>query len=144
MPGDPNAQVSENTRSVARADGNPVLASAGSHKAAKAGQSVFVAPLTPGNVVLPRDAAGDQIEGGGGAAAYALPPLNDPATGRVVFTIHGDEIKVTGTLSHISNVSAVTVHDLNYPAVFPLRASTASPATQPPALQPDTPTIPAV
>jgi hypothetical protein len=106
-------------------------------------QNVFVATLTPGNVVLPLDFDKTQIEAGGGGALFPTPPADDPARGKIVFTVTGNEIKVSGSLSHISNVTAITIHDLNYPAAFPLRGTTTSPATQPPALPPGTPAIPA-
>jgi hypothetical protein len=125
------------------------------HVSSQSKADVFVAKLTPQQVVLPQDLGnptqegtlGDpaQIQGGGGVALFPTPIPGDPAKGEVTFTITdaGKEIKVTGSLSHISNVSAVTLHDMNYPAAFPLRGTTYSPMTQPPALQPDTPMIPA-
>ena len=49
----------------------------------------------------------------------ALPPPNppDPAHGKISFRVSrgGGEIDVVGKLSQISNVSAVTLHDLKYP-----------------------------
>jgi len=125
------------------------LPSVGVHHTAPP-KRVFVATLTPAAVVLPLDNGGSsangaaaQIQGGGGAAPFALPPLDDPARGKIVFTLDGNQIKVTGYLAHISNVSAITVHYTSDPAVFPLRGSTTSPATQPPALAADTPVLPA-
>ncbi len=123
------------------------------HAALEPRPHFFVANLSPGQVVFPTDEGNpaeslgltgpSQIQGGGGAAPFATPPANDPARGRIAFTIAngGKEIKVVGSFSHISNISAVTLHDLNYPAVYPLRGSTTSPATQPPALQPDAPAL---
>jgi hypothetical protein len=114
---------------------------------------VFTAILSPQNIVLPEDegnlagtgasANDSQIQAGGGASLYPTPIPGDPAKGKVVFTITdgGREIKVTGVLSHISNVTAVTLHDTNSPAAFTLRGSTTSVATQPPALQPNTPAL---
>ncbi len=112
---------------------------------------VFTAILSPQNVVLPEDEGNppgtgtnvSQIQGGGGASLYPTPIPGDPAKGKIVFTITdgGREIKVTGVLSHISNVTAVTLHDTNNPAAFTLRGSTTSPATQPPALQPNVPAL---
>jgi hypothetical protein len=114
---------------------------------------VFTAILSPKNVALPYDqgnpagtgaSAGEsQIQGGGGASLYPTPIPGDPAKGKVVFTIAdgGSEIKVTGTLVHISNVTAVTVHDTNNSAAFALRGTTTSPATEPPALQPNSPAL---
>ncbi len=114
---------------------------------------VFSAVLLPGNVVLPFDegnpagtgasTAESQIQGGGGGSFFPTPIPGDPAKGKIVFAIAdgGTEIKVTGRLSHISNVVAVTLHDTNDPAAFALRGSTTSPATQPPALQPNVPAL---
>ena len=115
--------------------------------------NVFTAILSPENVVLPEDlgnptgtgasANDSQIQGGGGASLFPTPIAGDPAKGRIVFTIAdaGSEIKVTGSLFHISNVIAVTLHDTLNPAAFALRGSTISPATQPPALQPNEPAL---
>jgi hypothetical protein len=115
--------------------------------------NVFTAILSAGNVVLPYDSGNpaetgastdpSQIQGGGGAALYPTPIQGDPARGKVIFTIAdgGSEIRVTGALSHISNVTAVTVHDTNSSAAFALRGSTTSPATQSPALQPNEPAL---
>jgi len=112
-------------------------------------QNVFVAYLRPDQVVLPQDQGNpaespslsgpSQIQGGGGAALFPTPLPDDPARGTIKFTITngGKEITVTGSLSHISNVSAVTLHDTNFSSAFALRGSTTSPATQPPALQPN-------
>jgi hypothetical protein len=114
---------------------------------------VYTAILSPENIVLPEDQGNptgtgtsanvSQIQGGGGASLYPTPIPGDPAKGKIVFTIAGGgkEIKVTGVLSHISNVTAVTVHDTNSPAAFALRGSTTSPATQPPALQANEPAL---
>jgi hypothetical protein len=112
---------------------------------------VFRAILSPQNVVLPEDEGNppgtdsnvSQIQGGGGASLYPTPIPGDPAKGKIVFTIAegGREIDVSGVLSHISNVTAVTLHDTNFAAAFTLRGSTTSPATQPPALQPNTPAL---
>ncbi len=112
---------------------------------------VFRAILSPQNVVLPEDEGNpsgsgtnvSQIQGGGGASLYPTPIPGDPAKGKIVFTITdgGQEIKVTGVLSHISNVTAVTLHDTSDPAAFTLRGSTASPATQPPAVQANVPAL---
>jgi hypothetical protein len=100
---------------------------------------LFSATLSSQNVVLPLDEEDNQIQGGGGAALYPLPPSTDPAKGTVKFYITdgGKEIDVSITLSKISNISAITLNDLLDPAVFALRGTTTSPATQPPALQPN-------
>ena len=100
--------------------------------------------LTPTKILLPFDSGGvdasgnrlppAQVEGGGGAALFPTPATNsDPASGKIKFTIthHGSEIEIVGTLSDISNVSAVTVHDLKYPATLALRGSTTPTAGQP-------------
>jgi hypothetical protein len=108
------------------------------------GDTTFVAWLTPGGVQLPFDLNGDQIQGGGGATLYPLPvtpPPTDPAKGLVSLTITdgGKEINVFGSLSRISNVTAVTLHDLQYHAVFTLRGSPSSQTGQtPPVTYPST------
>jgi len=111
--------------------------------------NVFVAYLSPDQVVLPQDQGNpaespslsgpSQIQGGGGAALFPTPLPGDPARGTIKFTITdgGKEIAVTGSLARISNISAVTLHDTNFSSAFALRGSTTSPATQPPALQPN-------
>ncbi len=101
---------------------------------------LYVAHLSPTNVVLPLDQNGDQIQGGGGAAMYPLPPWTDPAKGTVTFylTDKGKAIDVSITLTDVSNLASITINDLADPAVFALRGATTSPATQPPALQPNT------
>ncbi len=113
-------------------------------------QILFVAKLSPSNVVLPLDAQGYQIQGSDGGAMYPLPSPGpsspgqvnpaDPARGTVKFYITGggQQIDVSITLSRISNVSSIALNDLDYPAVFPLRGATTSPLTQPPALAPNT------
>jgi hypothetical protein len=101
---------------------------------------LYVAHLSPANVVLPVDVDGNQIQGGGGAAMYPLPPSNDPAHGTVTFYLTGEgkEIDVSISLTDVSNLASITINDLVDKAVFPLRGTTTSPATQPPALQPNT------
>jgi len=123
-------------RLVPSASGGHVVAASRMHVPHISEPSVFVAKLSPLNVVLPLDAKGDQIQGGGGAAMYPLPGPNDPATGTVKFAVadEGKAINVSITLSHISNVSAITIHDLNDPAVYALRGSTAVQGGQAPAI----------
>jgi hypothetical protein len=86
---------------------------------------LYVAHLSPANEVLPVDDQGFQIQGGGGAAMYPLPPANDPARGTVTFYLTGEgkEIDVSITLSAVSNASAITINDLADPAAFALRGS---------------------
>lgn len=69
-------------------------------------QTIFVAILSPKNVVDP-DVSNPP----------KLPPANDPASGRMTFTLTqgGQTIDVSGRFSNISNVSAVTLNDLKYP-----------------------------
>jgi hypothetical protein len=69
-------------------------------------QSIFVAILSPKNIVAPAIANPPKV-----------PPANDPASGRMTFTLmaHGQTIDVSGRLSNISNVSAATLNDLKYP-----------------------------
>jgi hypothetical protein len=69
-------------------------------------QTFFVAILSPKNVVAPK------IPG-----APKVPPPNDPASGRLTFTLKSNDqrIDVSGRLSNISNVSAVTLNDTKYP-----------------------------
>jgi hypothetical protein len=73
-------------------------------------QTIFVAILSPKNIVAP------QI-----ANPPKTPPATDPASGRMTFTLtkHGQTIDVSGRFSNISNVSAVTLNDLNYPGEPP-------------------------
>jgi hypothetical protein len=75
------------------------------HKHAKS-QTIFVAILSPKNVVAPK--IHDPPK---------LPPADDPASGRMTFTLkaNGQTIDVSGRFSNISNVSAVTLNDLKYP-----------------------------
>src|SRR5208337_4414798 len=93
---------------------------------------VFTATLVPENIVLPTDSNGDQIQAGGGLGLFPTPLTttstgadSDPAKGKIKLVVAdaGKEIKVYGSLSDISNVSAITLRDLNYPAVFTLRGT---------------------
>jgi hypothetical protein len=70
-------------------------------------QTIFVAILSPKNIVAPKGADPSKV----------IPPPNDPASGRMTFTLkdHGQTIDVSGRFSNISNVSAVTLNDLKYP-----------------------------
>jgi CHRD domain len=70
-------------------------------------QTIFVAVLSPKNIVAPTTANPSKV----------LPPSNDPASGRMTFTLtdHGQTIDVSGRFSNISNISAVTLNDLKYP-----------------------------
>jgi hypothetical protein len=69
-------------------------------------QTIFVAILSPKNVVAPDIPNPPK-----------LPPADDPASGRMTFTLtdRGQTIDVSGRFSNISNVSAVTLNDLKYP-----------------------------
>jgi len=69
-------------------------------------QTIFVAILSPKNIVVPASLNPDQI-----------PPPNDPASGRMTFTLtsNGQTIDVSGRFSNISNVAAVTLNDTMYP-----------------------------
>jgi hypothetical protein len=69
-------------------------------------QTSFVAILSPENIVAPQTANPPKT-----------PPSDDPASGRMTFTLtdHGQTIDVSGRFSNISNVSAVTLNDLKYP-----------------------------
>jgi hypothetical protein len=75
------------------------------HKPGKS-QTFFVAILSPKNIVAPK-----------GPDPPKTPPANDPASGRMTFTLksNGQTIDVSGRFSAISNVSAVTLNDTRYP-----------------------------
>jgi hypothetical protein len=78
----------------------------------------FVAKLTPSGVIAPLDATvavGKPNKPIAPRPGMVVPP--DPATGKVSFTLaaNGNKLVVVGKLSHISNVSSVTLHDLAYP-----------------------------
>ena len=78
-----------------------------SHHAA----TVFTATLTPEGVLVPESAPPNP------KPIAAQPNSSDPARGLITFTLssNGKALWVVGQLSHISNVSAVTLHDLKYP-----------------------------
>ncbi|MGO9470641.1 MAG: CHRD domain-containing protein [Isosphaeraceae bacterium] len=69
-------------------------------------QTYFVAILSSKNMVAP------EIKN-----PPPLPPANDPASGRMTFTVkyNGQTIDVSGRFSNISNVAAVTLNDTRYP-----------------------------
>jgi hypothetical protein len=76
--------------------------------------ATFTAILTPSGVEVPSS-------GTPAKPIAAVPVASDPARGKITLTVggHGQELWVAGSLSHISNVSAVTLHDLKYPGSTP-------------------------
>jgi hypothetical protein len=90
------------------------IAAAGVTAVGRHAPTVFTATLTPAGVVVPDDSVTKK-------PIAAKPDSTDPASGKIVFTLsrNGQELWVVGKLSHISNVSAVTVHDLNFPGATP-------------------------
>jgi hypothetical protein len=95
------------------------LSGATAHKA-----SIFTANLTTAAVVLPVEPGGTQITGANGAPLYPLPGQiagqKDRSKGFVQLAIadNGTAIKISGRLHNISNVSAITLRDLDYPAIY--------------------------
>jgi len=88
------------------------IAAAGVNAVGTHAPTVFTATLTPAGVLVPE---------AGGKPIAAQPDSTDPASGKILFTLShdGKELWVVGRLSHISNVSAVTVHDLKFPGATP-------------------------
>jgi len=80
-------------------------AAAATHHRPGKSQTIFVAILSPKNIVAPK-----------GPNPPKTPPANDPASGRMTFTLksNGPTIDVSGRFSNISNVSVVTMNDTNY------------------------------
>jgi len=73
-------------------------------------QKPIAPPPIPASVVVPTGSTGLQVT----PQSPTDPP--DPASGKVLFTLSrdGKQLNVVAKLSHIANVSAVTLHDLNY------------------------------
>jgi len=108
-------------RNAPSGDGAHMVTSAGSRPANPDRATSFVANLTPSGIIAPLDATvaagkpNKPIAPRPGSLAPPNPP--DPARGKVRFTLShdGKELDVVGKLSNISNVSAVTLHDLDFP-----------------------------
>lgn len=98
--------------------GTGLISLSGSAPGHRHAPAFFTAILTPSGVEVPTPINSTT---GKPAPIAAIPEVTDPARGKIILTLgrDGGEIWVVGYLTRISNVSAVTLHDLKYPGNAP-------------------------